>query len=149
MHSNCGISLRQHNIDASMHCLFSPPLSTASPRAKIVSSFGSNTSILENTNASLECSFGGIPIPSMFWYQNGVAVSDRPIRALRVSGVYQCLISNQYDTIISTIVICVQSESKDTLEGRLVCLFKAATSWIGNYGGGNMDVRGEWGRQSV
>ena len=70
----------------------------------------------------------------MFWYRNGVAISDRHIIALRVSGVYQCLVSNQYDTIISTIVICVQSES---LGGRLVCPFKAATLCIGNYG---MDV---------
>ena len=58
MHSNCGISLRQPNIDANILCIvYSLPIVYSISTCENSVSFGSNTFILENTNVSMECSF--------------------------------------------------------------------------------------------
>ena len=83
-------------------------------------------SIPYTTNLAVECSFGGVPLPSQRWYRDGTIISSEGgvelgsgerkgstelVLQEPVSGVYQCHVGNQYGSVISTTAICVHSQS--------------------------------------
>ena len=107
------------------HCVY-----TAHPHVNhLVTTIGNGTgphSIPYTTNLAVECSFGGVPLPSQRWYRDGTVISSEGgvelgsgerkgstelVLQEPVSGVYQCHVGNQYGSVISTTAICVHSQS--------------------------------------
>ena len=105
-------------------------LSTARPHVDpLLTNVGNGSgphSIPHTNDLGIECSFGGVPTPFQRWYQDGTVISSEEgvasgsggeagseTRALQlepVSGVYQCHVSSQHGTAITTTVLCVQSK---------------------------------------
>ena len=116
-----------------------------------VSSRSGPSTISPASSLGIKCDYSGVPKPISRWYRNGNLIDDNELivesvinsrggssmyestwgASMPQSGVYQCLVTNQYGVAISSTVLCAQSECTCvTLWCLLLKLFVHVLYWV-------------------